>query len=117
MGKRYSTRTCVQCGCKDIQPRMYQVEIEYTSGSSNTGMNGRTIFFAALGGEKSQKQVGKWVAHPNKRVYKRRRKVWMCPDCYNEKRRKEEEEAKAAVQGFFILIGIIAAVTLWVVLA
>jgi hypothetical protein len=77
----YSKRTCHYCGFRDIQPNMTQQEIQYKSGSSNTGLSKRTVAGALLGNEKSAKQVGKYLMHPNKRTYKRRRKVWVCNEC------------------------------------
>lgn len=77
----YTKRTCHYCGYRDIQPNMTQVEIEYTSGSSNTGLPKRTVASWLAGNDKARKDVGKYLFSPNKRTYKRRRKVWACDQC------------------------------------
>lgn len=77
----YTKRTCHSCGYRDIQPNMVQVEIEYVSGTSNTGITKRTVFGSILGAKNSSRQLGKWLLSPTKRVYKRRKKVWSCTTC------------------------------------
>lgn len=77
----YTKRTCYHCGWRDIQPNMYQREVEYTSGSSNTALSGRTWFGFLLGEKKSASRISTWLFAPNKRTYKRRKKVWVCSKC------------------------------------
>jgi hypothetical protein len=60
---------------------MVEKEVEYVSGTSNTGITKRTVFGSILGSKKSSNQLAKWLVAPNKRVYKRKRKVWMCGSC------------------------------------
>lgn len=104
---QYARRTCNKCGIKDIQPNMVQVEIEYNSGSSTTGVAGRTWVAAAAGDKRAQKKTQQFMTHPNKRVYKRRRKVWMCPEC--AKSHTAPAEFANQVKGFFVLLLLIAA--------
>lgn len=80
----YTKRTCNKCGYRDIQPNMVQKEIEYVSGTSNTGLSARTVVGSVLGSKKSSNQLGKWLIAPNKRVYKRKRMVWMCKQCVSD---------------------------------
>lgn len=77
----YTRRTCHYCGWRDIQPNMWQKEIEYTSGSSNTGMTARTLFGAIIGEKKASNKFGSWLFAPSKRNYTRRKKVWVCSKC------------------------------------
>lgn len=78
---QYAKKTCNSCGIRLPQPEMYRVEKEAHVGSSNTGLSKRTMFGAALGNNKSQKAVGKYLFSPSKRTYKRKREVWMCGSC------------------------------------
>jgi hypothetical protein len=80
----YTNRTCYECGIKLPQPDMVRKEISYNSGSSNTGLANRTIFGAFIGDKRAGSSVGKWLFSPNKRVYKRKRTVWMCKSCAGE---------------------------------
>lgn len=77
----YTNRTCYECGVKLPQPEMVRKEISYNSGSSNTGLAKRTIFGAVMGDKRAESSIGKWLFSPNKRVYKRKRTVWMCKSC------------------------------------
>jgi hypothetical protein len=77
----YSKRTCNQCGYKDIQPNMKQVEIDYISGSSQAELSGRALLSATLfGSKKGSNQVNNWLTGNTKRQYKRKRLVWVCND-------------------------------------
>jgi len=114
----YTKRTCHKCGYRDIQPNMVQKEIEYTSGSSNTGITGRSLIAAGFGDKKAQAQNRKYLFSPSKRVYKRRRKVWLCPDCAGVKHQSTAENLKEIgmlilrqIVGFLILVFLI-----WVVI-
>jgi hypothetical protein len=60
---------------------MRQVSITTKTGSSNTGMNGRTVAFAFLGSKRSGKQLGKYIVAPSKRDYTRRKTVFLCRSC------------------------------------
>jgi len=93
MSKKYSTRTCTSCGVRDIQPNMIQTTMEYRSGHSTTGLHGRTVALS-LFSDKAAKKTWSYIAAPNKRVYTRRRKVWVCPSCYDEAERIAKENAK-----------------------
>ena len=77
----YTKRTCHSCGIRDIQPNMVRTVIQVETGSSNTGMNKRTVVGALLGSKQSSNQLGKYLLAPSKRVYKRNKTVWQCEKC------------------------------------
>lgn len=52
---------------------MKQIEIEYTTGSSKSGVIG-----AVLGHKASERAIGRTIFNSSKRNYKRRKKVWVC---------------------------------------
>lgn len=60
---------------------MVRSVIQVETGSSNTGMNKRTVAGALLGSKQSSNQLGKYLFAPNKRVYKRNKTVWECKNC------------------------------------
>lgn len=101
----YTKRTCHHCGFKDIQPNMTQVEIEYTSGTSNTGLPKRTVGAWLMGNDKARKDVGKYLFSPNKRVYKRRRKVWVCNECNTSSNSDQASQLIANVIVGTIILG------------
>jgi hypothetical protein len=86
---------------------MTQIEIEYTSGSSNTGLPKRTVGAWLLGNDKARSDVGKFLFHPNKRTYKRRRKVWACNQCVRGSTRSDQVSQLIAniIVGAVLLIG------------
>jgi phage shock protein PspC (stress-responsive transcriptional regulator) len=78
---KFATHACHACGIRLPQPEMVRKQVSYEAGSSQTGLSKRTIVGAILGGEESEKSLGKWLWNPSKRVYKRKRTVWLCGDC------------------------------------
>ena len=80
----YTNRTCHYCGFRNAQPKMKQVQIEYTSGSSEKTMSTGSIIGAFLDDRRAQKQNAEALLGVSKRKYKRRRKVWVCANgCRN----------------------------------
>lgn len=74
----YTKRTCHNCGYRDIQPNMRQVEIKYKSGSSSAGLSNRAVISSIFGSDSGAKQVQNWATGKSKRNYHRTRKVWEC---------------------------------------
>jgi hypothetical protein len=81
MTGQYATRTCVDCGLRDIQPRMHRCSVTYRSGMSRDSVHGGTLFGALFGNEKSVNRLKKVALHNGKRSYRRTRQVWKCPSC------------------------------------
>lgn len=77
----YAKRTCTRCGKRDIQPNMKQVEIEYDTGSSKSGVSGATVVGMLLGHRGSQRAIGRTIFNSSKRTYKRKKTVWVCKHC------------------------------------
>ena len=74
----YAKKTCAKCGYQDIQPRMKQTEIEYTSGTSQKAMSTGSLVGAFLDDKSSQKQNKDSIFGTTKRKYKRTKTVWVC---------------------------------------
>lgn len=74
----YTTRTCVNCGYRSIQPNMAKQKIKYESGTSEAGLSKRAVTGTLLGGNQSAKQVNNWLSGNSKRQYKRTKEVWTC---------------------------------------
>lgn len=81
MAKKYSNKTCKECGVILPQPEMQRVNIKKKTGKSQQGISGVTIAAAALGDEKSHKALSNRVLGTNQREYERNMEVWLCPDC------------------------------------
>lgn len=81
---QYTKRTCVNCGLRDIQPNMRQKEIYAQSGKSKKGFSGSTVVGSMLGNKKSSKSIADSILNNNQRTYYRKRKVWLCGNCYGE---------------------------------
>ena len=83
----YTKRTCHKCGYRDIQPNMKQIEVEYTTGSSQAALSGRAVATSMLfGSKKGGNQVANWFTGNTKRQYKRKKLVWVCySNCGNHK--------------------------------
>jgi hypothetical protein len=67
---------------------------------------------SVLGSEKSSKQLGKWLIAPNKRVYKRKRKVWMCKQCVEASNPDMPTldtilAAIKGIMGFAVIVGVL----------
>ena len=76
----YTKRTCTECGWRDIQPNMRQVEIEYVSGSSKQKADIWTWLGAGPGNKVAERALQRAYTGGH-REYKRRRKVWVCQNC------------------------------------
>jgi len=84
---QYTKRTCVNCGLRDIQPNMRQKEIYAESGRSKKGVSGSTVTgWLVFGNKKSARSVVDTVFNNNQRTYYRKRKVWLCGNCYGKVR-------------------------------
>ena len=106
---KYANKTCYECGVVKPQPDMRRVTTMVNSGQSNTGFSKRT--FASLiltDDKKAEKDFQKWMFSPNKRVYKRKRTVWMCKSCAGK-------AGGSSIAGLFWLI--IIGLVLWKVFA
>lgn len=111
----YTRRTCTCCGLRDIQPRMIQTEKMVLTGRSKTGVNGATVLGAAMGSKKSARSLESHIFNAGQRDYYRKRKVWMCQNCYNqeikenkEKEKKQSEDRKHAAVSILVWVGFIA---------
>lgn len=60
---------------------MVRTTVEVKIGSSNTGLNARTVLFSVLGSKQAGRQVSKFITAPNKRNYKRVKTVFECASC------------------------------------
>lgn len=76
----YAKKTCAECGWQGAANEMHRVTHNVNSGSSNSGFTARNIAFSLVNTVASKKLTRTIVA-PNKRVYKRKRTVWMCTKC------------------------------------
>lgn len=77
----YTKRTC-QCGWKDIQPNMYKIETEVTTGHSHAGLSKRAVVGQALGSKRAGRQVSNWASGNTKRKYTKIKTTWLCKNCY-----------------------------------
>ena len=97
----YTNRTCHYCGFRNAQPKMKQVEIQYTSGSSEKTMSVGSIIGAFLDDPRAQKQNAEALLGVSKRKYKRRRKVWVCANgCRNHQSANNGSSAGRAVEQY-----------------
>ena len=97
----YTNRTCHYCGFRNAQPKMKQVEIQYTSGSSEKTMSAGSIIGAFLDDPRAQKQNAEALLGVSKRKYKRRRKVWVCANgCRNHQSANNGSSAGRAVEQY-----------------
>ena len=97
----YTNRTCHYCGFRNAQPKMKQVEIQYTSGSSEKTMSAGSIIGAFLDDPRAQKQNAEALLGVSKRKYKRRRKVWVCANgCKNHQSANNGSSAGRAVEQY-----------------
>jgi hypothetical protein len=85
----YVKRTCSQCGYRDIQPNMRQIEIEYESGASRSSASKATYVGWLLGDKASGRAVMRSWFNSGKRKYTRKRKVWVCGKCSGYARRSK----------------------------
>lgn len=77
----YAKKTCNICGYIDIQPHMVRKAKRVQIATSIKGLTGRDIAGMFLGSKESVKSVRNWLYSPNKRIYSRKRMVWMCEEC------------------------------------
>ena len=104
---KYTNRTCVNCGIRRPQPEMYQKEIQVVTGKSKKTASGATVFGAFMGDEKSSKSIRDAIYNTNQRTYTRKRKVWVCPDCYGDV--KSEKDTETSSLTFWVVAIIIVA--------
>ena len=103
----YTKRTCHKCGKRDIQPHMKQIEIEYTSGSSKSGVSGATVVGAVLGHKASERAIGRTIFNSSKRNYKRRKKVWVCKRGCDSSMTSDDHTITEKIFGFIIFAVIV----------
>lgn len=77
----YAKRTCYGCGIILPQPQMARRTINVKAGSGNTGLDARNVLGAAVGHKGARRRVLSWLFNPSKRDYKRKKQVWLCPEC------------------------------------
>lgn len=107
---KFANKTCYECGVVNPQPQMKRVTTMVDSGQSNTGFSKRNIAAVIFTDDKrAKKKYDNYFFSPNKRVYKRKRTVWMCKSCAGK-------SSGSGVMGWIIVIvGLIAAVKMgWI---
>lgn len=77
----YTKKTCEDCGWRDVQPKMVQVNRQSVSGSSKQKATFSTYFFGASGNKTAEKAVHRSLTGAGTREYKRNRKAWLCKSC------------------------------------
>lgn len=106
---KYANKTCYECGVVKPQPDMRRVTTMVDSGQSNTGFSKRNLAAVIFTDDKrAKKKHDSYFLSPNKRVYKRKRTVWMCKSCAGK-------AGGSSIAGLFWLI--IIGLVLWKVFA
>jgi hypothetical protein len=104
----YTNRICNCCGIRKPQPQMISKEIYAESGKSKTGVSVATFIGSILGHRKSSNSILSWLFNSGQRTYKRKSKIWLCPECQHKVSKGETPDiAEIIVAIFIIIVGII----------
>ena len=80
----YAKKTCNICGYIDIQPNMVKKAKKVQIATSRRGLTFREVLGLFVGVKESYRSVRRWLFAPGKRIYERKRMVWMCEKCADQ---------------------------------